>query len=130
MSPSGGAITGPNTPSSQYGYLSYRPGTTLGLAQAAALADVLCAELTARGAPSTPFIFSALALDVSRAKINRLIDAFLGTCVIGIGKEKEDREKRWREEVRDQVEVQLLQDRGARERVATLFYLRGCSSGT
>ncbi|KAI5822428.1 hypothetical protein K523DRAFT_335222, partial [Schizophyllum commune Tattone D] len=97
-SPSGGAITGPNIPSPQYGYLSYRPGTTLGLAQAAALADVLCAELTARGAPSTPFIFSALALDVSRAKINRLIDAFLGTCVIGIGKEKEDREKRWREE--------------------------------
>ena len=99
-SPSGGAITGPSTPPPQYGYLSYRPGTTLGLAQAAALADVLCAELTARGAPSTPFIFSALALDVSRAKINRLIDAFLGTCVIGIGKEKEDREKRWREEVR------------------------------
>ncbi|KAL1724755.1 hypothetical protein EV714DRAFT_278252 [Schizophyllum commune] len=99
-SPSGGAITGPSTPPPQYGYLSYRPRTTLGLAQAAALADVLCAELTARGAPSTPFIFSALALDVSRAKINRLIDAFLGTCVIGIGKEKEDREKRWREEVR------------------------------
>ncbi|KAL1726517.1 hypothetical protein EV714DRAFT_239306, partial [Schizophyllum commune] len=99
-SPSGGAITGLNIPSPQYGYLSYRPGTTLGLAQAAALADVLCAELTARGAPSTPFIFSALALDVSRAKINWPIDAFLGTCVIGIGKEKEDREKRWREEVR------------------------------
>ncbi|KAL1658464.1 hypothetical protein GGF50DRAFT_120835 [Schizophyllum commune] len=99
-SPSGGTITGPSTPPPQYGYLSYRPGTTLGLAQAAALADVLCAELTARGAPSTPFIFSALALDVSRVKINRLIDAFLGTCVIGIGKEKEDREKRWREEVR------------------------------
>ncbi|KAL1750014.1 hypothetical protein FB107DRAFT_252424 [Schizophyllum commune] len=98
-SPSGSAITGPNIPSPQYGYLSYRPGSTLGLAQAAALADVLCAELTARSAPSTPFIFSALALDVSRAKINRLIDAFLSTCVIGIGKEKEDREKRWREEV-------------------------------
>ena len=49
--------------------------------------------------------------------------------MIGIGKEKEDREKRWREEVRDQVEAQLLQERGARERVATLFYLRGCASG-
>ena len=36
---------------------------------------------------------------------------------------------RWREEVRDQVEAQLLQERGARERVATLFYLRGCASG-
>ncbi|KAL1718597.1 hypothetical protein EV715DRAFT_291209 [Schizophyllum commune] len=82
-SPSGGAITGPNIPSPQ-----------------AALADVLCAELTARGAPSTPFIFSALALDISCAKINRLIDALLGTCVIGIGKEKGVREKRWREEVR------------------------------
>ena len=34
---------------------------------------------------------------------------------------------RWREEMRDQVEAQLL--RGARERVATLFYLRGCASG-
>ena len=37
---------------------------------------------------------------------------------------------RWREEVRDQVEAQLLQERGARERVATLFYLRGCASGS
>ena len=36
---------------------------------------------------------------------------------------------RWREEMRDQVEAQLLQERGARERVATLFYLRGCASG-
>ncbi|KAL1741552.1 hypothetical protein HDZ31DRAFT_66810 [Schizophyllum fasciatum] len=97
---SSSAITGPSIPPSQYGYLAYRPGTTVGLAQDATLADILSAELTARGAPSTPFIFSALALDVSRAKINRLSDAFLGTCVIGIGKEKEEREKRWREEVR------------------------------
>ncbi|KAL1744757.1 hypothetical protein HDZ31DRAFT_63819 [Schizophyllum fasciatum] len=97
--PSAATTPSPTAPPA-YGYLSYRPGTTLGLAQAAALADVLCAELTARGAPSTPFIFSALALDVSRAKINRLVDAFLGTCVIGVGKEKDERERRWREEVR------------------------------
>ncbi|RPD72958.1 hypothetical protein L226DRAFT_553923 [Lentinus tigrinus ALCF2SS1-7] len=37
---------------------------------------------------------------------------------------------RWREEMRDQLDAQLLQERGARERVATLFYLRGCASGT
>ncbi|KAM5540014.1 hypothetical protein V8D89_006154 [Ganoderma adspersum] len=33
---------------------------------------------------------------------------------------------RWREEMQGQVEMQLVQERGARERVATLFYLRGC----
>ncbi|KAI0692695.1 hypothetical protein C8T65DRAFT_669342 [Cerioporus squamosus] len=36
---------------------------------------------------------------------------------------------RWREEMRDQIDDQLLQERGARERVATLFYLRGCVDG-
>ncbi|KAI0764148.1 Asx homology domain-containing protein [Trametes elegans] len=35
---------------------------------------------------------------------------------------------RWREEVRDHSELQLLQERGGREKVATLFYLRGCCS--
>ncbi|PIL34284.1 hypothetical protein GSI_03059 [Ganoderma sinense ZZ0214-1] len=33
---------------------------------------------------------------------------------------------RWREEMQGQVEMQLVQERGGRERVATLFYLRGC----
>ncbi|KAI0631552.1 Asx homology domain-containing protein [Trametes polyzona] len=33
---------------------------------------------------------------------------------------------RWREEMRDQTELQGVQDRGGRERIATLFYLRGC----
>ncbi len=33
---------------------------------------------------------------------------------------------RWRDEVLERVEMQLVQERGARERVATLFYLRGC----
>ncbi|RDX40627.1 hypothetical protein OH76DRAFT_1450598 [Lentinus brumalis] len=37
---------------------------------------------------------------------------------------------RWRDEMRNQVDAQLLQERGARERVATLFYLRGCADGT
>ncbi|KAI0743588.1 Asx homology domain-containing protein [Daedaleopsis nitida] len=32
---------------------------------------------------------------------------------------------RWRDEVRERVELQVGQERGARERVATLFYLRG-----
>ncbi|KAL1749514.1 hypothetical protein FB107DRAFT_280655 [Schizophyllum commune] len=54
----------PQHPAPAVRYLAYRPGMPLGFAQAAALADVLCAELAARGAPSTPFILSALALDV------------------------------------------------------------------
>ncbi|KAI0364637.1 hypothetical protein BV20DRAFT_974200 [Pilatotrama ljubarskyi] len=35
---------------------------------------------------------------------------------------------RWREEMRDEAQLQALQERGGRERVATLFYLRGCCS--
>ncbi|OSD00305.1 hypothetical protein PYCCODRAFT_1437436 [Trametes coccinea BRFM310] len=33
---------------------------------------------------------------------------------------------RWREEMRGETELQIVQERGGRERVATLFYLRGC----
>ena len=33
---------------------------------------------------------------------------------------------RWREEMLSQMEMQIVQERGGRERVATLFYLRGC----
>ncbi|RPD72930.1 hypothetical protein L226DRAFT_141555 [Lentinus tigrinus ALCF2SS1-7] len=34
--------------------------------------------------------------------------------------------RRWREEMRDQVDIQLPQERRGRERVATLFYLGRC----
>ncbi|KAJ2985208.1 hypothetical protein NUW54_g10226 [Trametes sanguinea] len=33
---------------------------------------------------------------------------------------------RWRDEMRGETELQIVQERGGRERVATLFYLRGC----
>ncbi|KAI5887585.1 uncharacterized protein SCHCODRAFT_02514908 [Schizophyllum commune H4-8] len=81
-SPSGSVIIGTSAPPPQCGYLSHRPSTTLGLA------NVLRAGLIARGALSPPFIFSALSLAVSRAKIIQLIDAFLGASIIGIGKEE------------------------------------------
>ena len=84
----------PQHPAPQCGYFSYRPDTTLGLAQAAASANILHAELIARGALSPPSIFPALLLAVSRAKIMRLIDAFPGTSVNGVGKEKQCGEKR------------------------------------
>ncbi|KAI5823267.1 hypothetical protein K523DRAFT_334152, partial [Schizophyllum commune Tattone D] len=44
---------------------NHRSGTTLSLAQATELADVLCGKLITCGAPTTPFIIFALAPDVS-----------------------------------------------------------------
>ncbi|CDO75926.1 hypothetical protein BN946_scf184873.g15 [Trametes cinnabarina] len=37
---------------------------------------------------------------------------------------------RWREEMKNQTELQVVQERGGRERVATLFYLRSCCVGS
>lgn len=37
---------------------------------------------------------------------------------------------RWRDEVRGQAELQQIQERGGRERVATMFHLRGCYIST
>jgi hypothetical protein len=52
----------------------------LGLADAARLVGTVCAELERTGV-ATPFVFSALALDVRRAGVIRLVNAFLATCL-------------------------------------------------
>jgi len=62
-----------------YGYLSYKRQVVLGLEDISRLVDVASQEICARGL-TTPFIFSALALDVSASATMRLIEAFLQTC--------------------------------------------------
>ncbi|KAG6336201.1 hypothetical protein ID866_2878 [Astraeus odoratus] len=79
-----------------YGYLSYERHVILGLEEVARLVDVVANELTSR-CLTTPFIFSALALDISSSAIKRLIRAFLDTCTHPSSPEKE---YRWREEAR------------------------------
>ncbi|KAJ6492346.1 hypothetical protein DFH09DRAFT_1338352 [Mycena vulgaris] len=51
----------------------------LGRPDAARLVARACAELERTGV-ATPFFFSALALDVRRAAVVRLVQAFLATC--------------------------------------------------
>ncbi|EPQ53330.1 hypothetical protein GLOTRDRAFT_117311 [Gloeophyllum trabeum ATCC 11539] len=79
-----------------YGYLSYQRHVVLGLEQVARLVDVVSAELGTRGL-TTPFIFSALALDISFNSIKSLIRAFLRTCA---NTKSADAERQWRDEVR------------------------------
>ena len=62
-----------------YGYLSYKRQVVLGLEDIGRLVDVASQEIGSRGL-TTPFIFSALALDVSAPATTRLIEAFLQTC--------------------------------------------------
>lgn len=62
-----------------YGYLSYKRHVVLGLEDITRLVEVTSQEIGARGL-TTPFIFSALALDVSASATVRLIEAFLQTC--------------------------------------------------
>ncbi|KAJ7873778.1 hypothetical protein B0H13DRAFT_2669187 [Mycena leptocephala] len=50
----------------------------LGLADAARLVGTICTELERTGV-ATPFVFSALALDMRRAGVVRLVDALLAT---------------------------------------------------
>ncbi|KAL4076628.1 hypothetical protein V8B97DRAFT_2004350 [Scleroderma yunnanense] len=78
-----------------YGYLSYERHVILGLDQVARLVDVVANELTSR-CLTTPFIFSALALDISSSAIKRLIRTFLDTCA----NPSSDADQRWREEAR------------------------------
>ncbi|KAI6024223.1 hypothetical protein EDC04DRAFT_2574384 [Pisolithus marmoratus] len=79
-----------------YGYLSYERHVILGLDEVARLVDVVANELTTR-CLTTPFIFSALALDISSSAIKRLIRTFLDTCV---NPSSADAERRWRDEAR------------------------------
>ena len=79
-----------------YGYLSYERHVILGLDEVVRLVDVVASELTSR-CLTTPFIFSALALDISSSAIKRLIRAFLDTCANPSSLEAD---QRWREEAR------------------------------
>jgi len=76
-----------------YGYLSHKRHVVLGLEEVARLVDVVSQEIGARGL-TTPFIFSALALDVSASATARLIEAFLQTC----NSRHPSVDKKWREE--------------------------------
>jgi hypothetical protein len=77
-----------------YGYLSYKRNIVLGLEEITRLVDVASHEICARGL-TTPFIFSALALDVSAPATTRLIEAFLQTC----NSRHPSVDQKWREEV-------------------------------
>jgi hypothetical protein len=83
-----------------FGYLSFERHVVLGLEQVTRLVDVVCEELSTRGGLDTPFIFSNLALDIKASAVKRLVKAFLGTCVVLVGREKDLAEKKWREEAR------------------------------
>lgn len=81
-------------PAHDYGYLSYKRHVVLSLEQLSSLVEVLTEELGSRGL-TTPFIFSALALDVSAPAINRVIEAFLQTCAYP---NSHSVHRKWREE--------------------------------
>ncbi|KAK7018130.1 F-box domain-containing protein [Favolaschia claudopus] len=66
-------------PRQSYGLLSAARDTVLGLPDVGRLVTVLCAQLEATGV-ATPFVFSSLALDVRKAGVVRLVNAFLKTC--------------------------------------------------
>lgn len=76
-----------------YGYLSYKRHVVLGLEDIGRLVDVASQEIGSRGL-TTPFIFSALALDVSSPTTVRLIEAFLQTC----SSRHPSVDQKWREE--------------------------------
>lgn len=79
--------------SQDYGYLSYKRHIVLGLEEVVRLVEVTSQEIGARGL-TTPFIFSALALDVSTSATVRLIEAFLQTC----NSRHPSVDQKWREE--------------------------------
>ncbi|KAF9650428.1 hypothetical protein BDM02DRAFT_1433931 [Thelephora ganbajun] len=76
-----------------YGYLSYKRHVVLGLEEITRLVEVTSQEIGARGL-TTPFIFSALALDLSASATTRLIEAFLQTC----NSRHPSVEQKWQEE--------------------------------
>ncbi|EIN04164.1 hypothetical protein PUNSTDRAFT_138889 [Punctularia strigosozonata HHB-11173 SS5] len=78
-----------------YGFLSYQRHVVLPPEHVSALAELLCAELAARGL-TTPFLFSSSALDVSASGVRRLVGAFLEWCRTPTA----ERDAAWREEAR------------------------------
>ncbi|KAJ7692250.1 hypothetical protein B0H17DRAFT_1200586 [Mycena rosella] len=91
------ALGGPPPPRAAYGLLSPARDAVLGLPDAARLVARVCEALERTGV-ATPFVFSALALDVRRAAVARLVHAFLATC--GPGEGHPPAEARWVEETR------------------------------
>ncbi|KAJ7016606.1 hypothetical protein C8F04DRAFT_1019007 [Mycena alexandri] len=93
----GGGLGPPPAPRPAYGLLSPARDAVLGLPDVARLVARVCAELERTGV-ATPFVFSALALDVRRGGVVRLVNAFLASCREGgnsaLG------EERWAEEAR------------------------------
>ncbi|KAK6988203.1 hypothetical protein R3P38DRAFT_3445146 [Favolaschia claudopus] len=73
------STSGTTGPRQSYGLLSAARDTVLGLPDVGRLVTVLCAQLEATGV-ATPFVFSSLALDVRKAGVVRLVNAFLKTC--------------------------------------------------
>ena len=76
-----------------YGYLSYKRHTVLGLEEISRVVDVASHEICTRGL-TTPFIFSTLALDVSTPATTRLIESFIQAC----GSMHPSVDQKWRQE--------------------------------
>jgi Meiotically up-regulated protein Msb1/Mug8 domain len=89
-------ITGHHEREQDYGYLSYQHHVVLGLDEVNRLVRTVTDELGTRGL-TTPFLFSSLAIDINSARVRRLIQAFLRTCV---SFPAPDAEYTWREEAR------------------------------
>ncbi|KIY52532.1 hypothetical protein FISHEDRAFT_69763 [Fistulina hepatica ATCC 64428] len=98
-------VTGPAAPAT-YGHLAHAGHVVLGLEQVARVVERACAELISRGGMSTPFTFATSAppgappLPFSAAGVRKLVDAFLGTLVIAIGREYDAARQRWEDEAR------------------------------
>ncbi len=90
------ATTGHREHEQDYGYLFYQHHVVLGLEEVNRLVRTVTEELGTRGL-TTPFLFSSLAIDIISARVRRLIQAFLRTCV---SYPAPDAEYTWREEAR------------------------------
>ncbi|CAK5278270.1 unnamed protein product [Mycena citricolor] len=89
-------LLGGSAPRAAYGFLSPGRDAVLSLADVARLSATLCAALDKSGV-TTPFVFSALALDVRRSAVARLVGAFLKTCGDAPSRAAEDD---WQDEAR------------------------------
>ncbi|KAJ7627265.1 hypothetical protein FB45DRAFT_795432 [Roridomyces roridus] len=85
-------------PRQPYGLLSPARDAVLGLPDLARLVGTVCAALERNGL-ATPFVFSSLALDVRRATVVRLVEAFLATCTTDDARNARA-EARWADEAR------------------------------
>ncbi|KAJ7606087.1 hypothetical protein FB45DRAFT_1012140 [Roridomyces roridus] len=85
-------------PPQPYGLLSPARDAVLGLPDLARLVGTVCAALERNGL-ATPFVFSSLALDVRRATVVRLVEAFLATCTTDDARNARA-EARWADEAR------------------------------